>query len=198
MSVTVQPKKKPQDTTNGQSKTAQEVLQDFRQAMEQKMLDFDLEGDNCLKIKVSVAEWTQGLDREEKMRVTMEVLKYIVYEQAEEVNDEWVAVKEPSEFMDDVVIAVYKEAPPEVLEEVNKAELPDEVRGQQRAIQEARQRVVDKQEAKLQAERMTLAMQTADEEEDMATLNTNKRDRRTIEEIQREMNDPKRAKTGES
>ena len=57
------------------------------------------------------------------------------------------AIKEPSEFMDEFVIAVYKEgaAPPEVLEELNKGELPDEVRGQQQAIQQERQRQVDPQ-----------------------------------------------------
>ena len=71
----------------------------------------------------------------------MEILKYIVYEQAEEVNDEWIAHKEPSEFMDEATIAIYKEgeAPPEVLEDMNKADLPDEIKGQQRAIQQEQQ-----------------------------------------------------------
>jgi hypothetical protein len=47
-------------------------------------------------------------------------------------------------FMDDVVILVYKEgaAPDDVLEELNQGELPEEVRGQQRAIQEAQARLV--------------------------------------------------------
>ena len=87
--------------------------------------------------------------------------------------------------MDEVVISVYKEAPPEVLEEVNKAELPDEIRGQQRAIEEARQRAVAKQEADRDKQLQQMAMQE-DKEEEMATLNVHKRDRRTIEEIQLE------------
>ena len=41
-----------------------------------------------------------------------------------EVNDAWIAHKEPSEFIDQVTICIYKEgaAPPEVLEEVNQGE----------------------------------------------------------------------------
>ena len=192
-------KPKPQGATTTSStstttKTAQDVLQQFRQTMEQKMLDFDLQDDNCLHVNVSLADVTKELEGEEKTKVTMDVLKYIVYEQAEEVNEEWVGVKEPSEFMDDIVISVYKEAPPEVLEEVNKAELPDEVRGQQRAIQEARQRAIAKQEATEERRRMALA--TAEDEE-LATLNVKKRDRRTIEEIQREMHEPKRPRMAE-
>jgi len=184
------------NSTDGSIKTAQQVLQKFRQTMEQKMLDFDIEEDNnVLQVKISLAEISKELQGEEKTKVTMDVLKYIVFEQAEEVNEEWVGVKEPSEFMDEVVISVYKEAPPEVLEEVNQAELPDEMRGQQRAIQEARRKEIARQEALQDKQRMALAMAV---DEDMATLNTNKRDRRTIEEIQREMNDPKKARMAES
>lgn len=202
MDVTYVKKPKPQadaSTTASSSSdltTAQQVLQKFRQDMEQKMLDFDLEPDNQIQVKISLAEVTKDMPAgPEKTKVTMDVLKYIVYEQAEEVNEEWVGVKEPSEFMDEITISVYKEAPPEVLEEVNKAELPEEMRGQQRFIQEERQKAVARQEALAEQERLALA--TA-EDEDLATLNVNKRDRRSIEEIQREMNDPKRARTQES
>jgi hypothetical protein len=115
----------------------------------------------------------------------MQILKFIVNEQAEEVNEDWICHSEPSEFMDEIVISVYKEAPPDVLEEVNKVELPEEVVGQQRAIQEARQRAVAKQEADRDKQLQQMAMQE-DKEEEMATLNVHKRDRRTIEEIQLE------------
>jgi type IV secretory pathway VirB10-like protein len=140
--------------------------------------------------------------------VTMEVMKYIVYEQAEEVNEEWIAHKEPSEFMDEVVIVIYKEgeAPPEVLEDVNKAELPDEIRGQQQALQQQRQKAEQIRAQRLRMEQTKLAnmqhnkMTTNnsggdgddnqdaqdDEEEDFAALNTQKRDRRTIEDFERE------------
>jgi hypothetical protein len=179
---------KPSSVTK---RTAAEVFSAFRQTMQDKMLDFDLdESEEVLRVQVSLAEHVAGLSDEDKGRVTMEVLKYMVYEAAEEVNEEWIAHKEPSEFMDEVTIAIYKEgaAPDNVLEEVNKGELPDEVRGQQRAIQEERNRQVNK------AENRTSQLVEADahrqlddgDEEDLAVLNTAKRDRRTIEDYERE------------
>jgi hypothetical protein len=122
----------------------------------------------------------------------MDVLKYIVFEAAEEVNEEWVAHKEPSEFMDDIIITIYKEgaAPDDVLEDMNRAELPEEIRGQQRALQE--------QQLQQQQQRNKSKMNTPegiipfDEEyDDLEALNTKKRDRRTVEDYERE----KRAKT---
>ncbi len=186
------------------SKTAGQVLAEFRQEMEQEMLDFDLSTEPCLKIKIDLAGKLRMLVDEDKQsgRVTMEVLKYIVYEQAEEVNEEWIAHKEPSEFMDEALISVYKEgeAPPDVLEDMNKAELPDEIRGQQRAIVEQRQKAEQIKAQKLRMEQTKLALQNkakakqqqeeeeeeAEEDDDLAALNTKKRDRRTIEDFERE------------
>lgn len=171
-------------------RTAQDVLAEFRQAMQDKMLDFDISDDEELKVTISLAEYTTGLSVEDKSKVTMEILKYMVYEAAEEVNEEWVTYKEPSEFMDEVVIAVYKEgaAPPDVLEEINKGELPDEVRAQQRAIQEQRHRHANQAErhSKQDVERDVHRWEAEDGAEDFAVLNTNKRDRRTIEDYERE------------
>lgn len=179
----------------GMGKTSQDVLTEFRAELEQKLLDFDIAPDNEIKISVSLAEKTRGIMAEdEKAKVTMEVLKYIVYEQAEEVNEDWVAHKEQSEFMDEVVIAIYKEAPPEVLEETQKGDLPDEVRGQQRAIQEASSRLRVQKEAKLDAERERTRLLEDTEDDYLAVLNTEKRDRRTIEEIQKEMQGEEPAK----
>ena len=176
-------------------KTSAQVLMEFRQEMEQQMLDFDIATDPVLKVKVSLASKTSQLSEEEKLKekVTMEVLKYIVYEQAEEINEEWIAHKEPSEFMDEVVIAIYKEgeAPDDVIEDINRAELPEEVKGQQRAMQQQQQQLEKARALKLQAETQRMAMQQ-DDSDDFAVLNTNKRDRRTIEEIQMEMNAQKR------
>lgn len=200
------------------TKTAGQVLAEFRQEMEQEMLDFDISPEPCLKIKIDLPTKLRLLTDDEKQtgRVTMEVLKYIVYEQAEEVNEEWIAHKEPSEFMDEAVIAIYKEgeAPPEVLEEINKGELPDEIRGQQRAIVEQRQKAELIKAQKLQMEQTRLALQNKaktskqqaggganhndngdegyghdyddDEDDDLAALNTKKRDRRTVEDFERE------------
>jgi hypothetical protein len=172
-------------------RTAAEVFSAFRQSMQDRMLDFDLDdSEEVLRVQVSLAEHVAGLSDEDKGRVTMEVLKYMVYEAAEEVNDEWIAHKEPSEFMDEVTIAIYKEgaAPDDVLEEVNKGELPDEVRGQQRAIQEERNRQVNKVENRTSQLVEADAHRQLDneDEEDLAVLNTSKRDRRTIEDYERE------------
>ena len=179
-------------TTGIEARTAQQVLNDFRQSMQDKMLNFDLDqGEEKLEVKLSVGEHTAGLSVEDKSRVTMEILKYMVYEAAEEVNEEWVAHKEPSEFMDEAIIAVYKEgaAPPEVLEEVNKGELPDEVRGQQRAIEQQRHRQVNQAESKhkqlLESDAHRYEAEDA-QNDDFAVLNTNKRDRRSVEDYERE------------
>lgn len=73
--------------------------------------------------------------------------------------------------------------------------MPDEVRGQQRAVQDAMRKQAAQKEAKIAEERMKQATQADDE--DVATLNTVKRDRRSIEEIQRDMvqQDPKRQRS---
>jgi len=183
------------------TKTVQEVFTEFRQFCQDTMLDFDIAPDQVLKIPILLKDHCEGLPESERPKVTMDLLKYMVYEAAEEVNDEWVAVKEPSEFMDDVVIAVYKEgaAPPEVLEDLNKGELPDEVLGQQRAVQQERARIVatsesrHKQQLEQQAHTGGGSYLEGGEDEDddqgehvVEALNTKKRDRRTIEDYERE------------
>lgn len=184
------------------SKTAAEVMNEFRQELEQKMLDFDIAPEEVIKIPISLPNYTSALSDEEKPKITMEILKYLVYEAAEEVNEEWISHKEPSEFMDETVIAVYKEgaAPPEVLEEINKAEMPEEVKGQQRHMQETRMRQMNQAEQK-KAEALEMQAHhgggetfgdNADEENVVAALNRNKRDRRTIEDYER---DKKRGKS---
>uniref|UniRef100_A0A7S1VE35 Uncharacterized protein n=1 Tax=Grammatophora oceanica TaxID=210454 RepID=A0A7S1VE35_9STRA len=169
----------------GEARTAPQVFSDFRSEMEQKMLDFDIaENETELKIKISLAEITRGLDEEAKTRVNIETLKFMVIEQAEEVNEEWVANQEPSEFMDEATMIVYKEghAPEDVLEEMNRVELTEDMRGQARALQDARRREEERKERQIDLANRA-ALQADDE--DVAALNTKKRDRRTIEEIQR-------------
>jgi len=174
-------------------RTAAQVLSEFRQSMQDKMLDFDLaEDEEQLKISISLAEHTAGLSTEDKEKVTMDVLKYMVYEAAEETNEEWVAFKEPSEFVDEAEFTVYKEgaAPPEVLEEINRAELPDEVRAEQRAVATERQRQVQAAETKNQKRVMEEAHRQEygddDTDDDLEALNMVKRDRRTIADYERE------------
>ena len=186
--------------SGGGTKSATEVMNEFRQSMESKMLDFDIAPEQELRVSLSLPDYTADLLESDKPKITMEILKYMVYEAAEEVNEEWIAHKEPSEFMDEVVICVYKEgaAPPEVLEEINKAELPDEVRGQQRAIQEERMKQMNQAEQRKTNELMNQAHAWNEDDnagdDEMAALNKNKRDRRTIEDYEREK---KRGKTFE-
>jgi hypothetical protein len=175
-------------------KSVPEVFAAFRQSCQDLMLDFDMSDDEVLRVPIAMNDQLKWLATdEEKARVTMDVLKYMVYEAAEEVNEEWVAHKEPSEFMDEVVIAVYKQgaAPPEVLEEINKGELPDEIRGQQRAIQEQRLRSVTQAEQKQQNKGVPLVQQhpndeDGDDDDGLEALNTKKRDRRTVADYERE------------
>lgn len=167
-------------------RTAQQVLTEFRQKMEDEMLDFDSCGEVKLSVKIVLQDVQRGLATDDdKARITMEVLKYMVIEAAEECNEEWITHKEPSEFMDECVIAVYKDghAPEDVMEEVNRVELTEDMRGEQYAIQETMKRKQAAEEAKRDEEIFKKAIREQEEEE-IAVLNTNKRDRRTIEEIQ--------------
>ena len=184
-------KKLPASTTNtlNNSRTAAQVLAEFRSTMEQTMLDFDLSSEQELSIQIQLADIHAGLSQDVKEKVTMETLTFMVFEQADEVNEEWIAHKEQGEFMDDVTIIVYKEghAPDDILEEINKVELTEEMRGQQMAMQQARQKQATKEEKQLEAMKKERVKQEYNEDEDFSALNTRKRDRRTIEEIQRDM-----------
>jgi hypothetical protein len=96
-----------------------------------------------------------------------------------------------------VVISVYKQAPPEVLDELNKGELPDEVRGQHRAIEQERARQAAQAELKHKrtveqhvhshrGNNRTNGEEEEEEDDDLEVLNTKKRDRRTAEDFARE------------
>jgi len=177
--------------------TSGQILADFRHEMEQKMLDFDIAPDVSIKIPVKLSDHTKRVQESDKGKVTMEVLKYIVYEQAEEVNEEWIAHKEPSEFTDEITIAIYKDAesaPPEVLEEVNRAEIPEEVKVQQNiAEQKRRQQEANALRIQEILQRQALRKMAAGSDDqggagagDLSALNTEKRDLRTIEQIQQD------------
>ena len=125
----------------------------------------------------------------------MDVLKFIVNEQVDEIGmDEWTCMKEASEFSDEAQFVVYKagHVPEVVLEDLNRGEIPDEVKQQQRAMQEARVREEKKRLKQLEEENLkkmntsTTMNSTNGENHKMETLNLKKRDRRTIEEIQKD------------
>ena len=180
-------------------KTSGQVLADFRHEMEQKMLDFDIADDVSMKVDIKLSDHSKKVQDADKGKMSMDVLKYIVYEQAEECNEEWIAHKEQSEFTDEITIAIYKDpedAPPEVLEELNQAELPDEMKAEQRKIENKR-RQDEMKELRIQEllQRQALRKMATgsgrDVDEgggagDFTVLNKDKRDLRTIEEIQQD------------
>jgi len=176
--------------------TSGQVLAGFRHEMEQKMLDFDISPEMSTKISVKIGDQTKKVRDPDKGNITMEVLKYIVYEQAEEVNEEWIAHQEPSEFTDEVTVAIYKDpefAPQEVIEEMNHAEIPEEMKAQQKMIeQKGRQQEINArrvQEALQRQALRNLAESSGSGEgngQSFSALNTDKRDLRTIEEIQQD------------
>jgi len=191
------------ETTTGTSEeslpllTSNQILTDFRNEMEQKMLDFDIAPDVSLKVHVKLSDQTKRVQESDKGKITMEVLKYIVYEQAEEVNDEWIAQKEPGEFTDEITVAIYKDAdsaPAEVLEQINQAEIPAEMRAQQiLAAQKQRKQEADALRIQEILQRQALRKMAAggggqegEGTAELSVLNTEKRDLRTIEEIQKE------------
>ena len=139
------------------------------------------------RISIALASLVRSVPPDERDRVTMDVFRFAVYEQVEEVGmDRWVAAKEPSEFMDECVIAVYKEGhcPEEVLMEMNKGELPDEIKGQARHMVESQSKAVQRKGKKIDEQNLKNSFV-----DDVVVLNTNKRDRRTLEQIQKDLLD---------
>jgi hypothetical protein len=206
------------DVSSSKLKTAQEVFAEFRQYCSEIMLDFDMEeNEELMKIPINLPEYTTDMiSNDEKAKVTMEILKYMIYEAAEEVNESWIAVKEPTEFMDEMTIVIYKEgaAPEEVIEEMNKGDLPDEIVQQQRAIASQRQRdaemahqkakrITEKQVHQIRGGASSNGSSNFDREDNVpdddndddnfASLNKSKRDRRSVEEYERENKKQQRA-----
>jgi len=194
--------------------TKQQVLAKFRESVAQKFLTFQSSKiETSIKIAVLLSEHVGKLspsDKDGRIGVNLDVLKFIVHEQVEEIGDEdnWIAAKEPNAefFMDECNIMVYKDGhcPPEVLEELNKGEMTDEVRGQQQALKDAQLKQAARENARHMAMitkkeqesgRMRDQSGSSGNEDVISTLNTKKRDRRSIEEIQRDMhNDHKRGR----
>jgi hypothetical protein len=172
------------------------------------------EDEDVIQVTVTLSEHTAGLSSDDRAKVTMEVLKYMVYEAAEEVNEEWVVYKEPSEFVDEATFSVYKEgaAPPDVLEEINRAELPEEMKTQQRAVVAERQRLAD-QAHQQHLQQVTLRASQRpdgggnggngpdndddDADDQLEALNQKKRDRRTIEDYERQKRQNAAGKKGQ-
>lgn len=108
------------------------------------------------------------------------------YQVGEVGIDRWIAAKEPSEFMDECTISVYKEGhcPEDVLEDINKGELPDEIKGQARHLVESQSKAIQRKGKKEDEEMIKNSIVG---EDNVMVLNSNKRDRRTLEQIQKDL-----------
>jgi len=190
--------KKP--TTNKSTSNATEtitsgdVIKNLRTTIEQQLTKFDNDPlTTSLKLPISLSTHTKNLSDVEKEKVGMEIIKFLVYEQVDECGGEekgWVSHKEAGEFMDEAVFAVYKKGcvPVDVMEDMMKGDLPDEQKQEQRAMREAAAKEEDRKARK--AGELNLKNATryqVDIGVDMKSLNSTKRDRRSIEAIQRDM-----------
>lgn len=83
-----------------------------------------------------------------------------------------------------MTVSVYKEGhcPPDVLEDMNRGDLPDEVKGAAKFAVESQSRAVERRGREEALRKVKGAIAG---EGNVTVLNTSKRDRRTIEQIQR-------------
>lgn len=172
------------------------VLNGFRRHLEQTLSDFKDAAAGSKKITINMNRLTKDLeDTDEKLKVSMDVLRFVFNELVEEIGeDKWLTAKEPSEFLDEeTVISVYKEGhvPKEVMEEQMRGDMPSELVSAERAIKEASAKQGAMKQKKLDLARQQAAIRQGSQQE-VQELNTNKRDRRTIAEIQ---NDAKKSRT---
>ena len=132
---------------------------------------------------------------DEREKITMDVLRFTIYEQVEEVGeDTWIAVKEPTDFIDECIIVVYKAGycPPEIIMEMNKGELPNEIRGAVQYMARVETKAMERKGKKLQEAVLKNSGKMKDQQQqqfddNVVILNTNKRDRRTLEQIQKDL-----------
>lgn len=167
------------------SLTAQEVILQFRSKTESTLEDFNNnENETILKYPIVLSNVIKQVKEDEQDEVTEDILKYIIEELMEDIDANWISMKESSEFVDECVITIYKDekyAPLDVLNELNQGDIPDEIQNQQRAKLVAQNKAKEKLLQKQLLLQQKNQLSTANE----IVLNTNKRDRRTIEEIQR-------------
>ena len=183
----VMPRKGSQSTFDPNTGAAGCINQ-FRNKISKELQQFKSDPTTYIsKFPISHASLIKNVSLEEQDKVTINVFKFTVYEQVEEIGmGQWVAVKEPSEFLDECVISVYKNGhcPAEVLDEINRGDLPDEIKGQARHMVESQSKAIERR-GKKQDEQMV--KDTIVGEDNVVVLNTNKRDRRTLEQIQKDL-----------
>ena len=124
------------------------VINGFRDRTTAKLKEFKADDTtHVTKVEIDLPSLVRSVPPDEVERATMDAFKFAVYEVVEDVGDDkWVAHREPSEFVDECAISIYKEGhfPPEVLEDVNRAEFPDEVMGAAKHVVESQSRAVQR------------------------------------------------------
>jgi len=183
----------PEDLANYDPSTAggaAGAIHAFRTAISSKLETFKSDPtQHVTKIDVNLSKLIRGVPPDEMDRVTMDVFKFTVHETVEEIGmDKWIAAKEPSEFLDECIFAVYKEGhcPPEILEDLNRGDMPDEVKGQTKFLAEAQSKAMQRRDKKKDEELARQGLMNKGSSGGVV-LNTNKRDRRTLEQIQKDM-----------
>lgn len=184
----VRSKRRNNDLAPDMTSGAAGAITSFREKVAADLEKFKSDtGTFVTKVSISLGALVHSVPMEERDKVTMDVFKYIVYEQVEEIGmDKWIAAKEPADFIDEIVIAVYKEghAPADVLEDLNKADLPDELKGLSRHMADTQSKTAQRKDKKSDE---VIMRQNMMGEDNVVVLNTNKRDRRTLEQIQKDM-----------
>eukprot|EP00984_Skeletonema_dohrnii_P020897 scaffold10294_cov102-Skeletonema_dohrnii-CCMP3373.AAC.7 len=184
----VRAKRRNNDLTPDLTSGAAGAITSFREKVAADLEKFKSDsGTFVTKVSISLASLVNSVPIEERDKVTMDVFKYVVYEQVEEVGmDKWIAAKEPTDFIDEIVIAVYKEGhvPADVLEDLNKADLPAELKGLSRHMADTQSKIAQRKDKRSSE---VIMKQNIVGEDNVVVLNTNKRDRRTLEQIQKDM-----------
>jgi hypothetical protein len=184
----VMPRKGCNHATLDPNTGAAGCINQFRKRITKELELFKSDPTACIaKFPISHACLIKNVPPEEQDKVTISVFKFTVYEQVDEIGmGQWVAAKEPSEFLDECVIAVYKNGhcPADVLDEINRGDLPDEIKGQARHMVESQSKAIERK-GKKQDEQ--IVKDTIVGEHNVVVLNTNKRDRRTLEQIQKDL-----------
>jgi len=169
------------------------VINSFRSYVEKILKKFYSDSTkHILTIPIILADQIRTLCNPlEAVKVSLKLLEYIVYDIVEEIDKLWVAVKEKDDnfFVDESTIVVYKSGyiPAYVLDDNGIGELPDDVIRMKRVARiefETGQRRI----LKIEQERITRELHKSKKrKEKVSMLNIKKKDRRTIEEIQRDM-----------
>jgi len=222
-------------TEDGIFQTAQQVIQAFRLEIQEKLQIFQQSiKQTSLLIPISLGTYTRKLSTgihyytQEISQLTMDVFKFIIYEQVEEILDEsYIAVVDTEStqqqqqqeysttfknqevedgdlnhndnssshhhhgmYLDEIAIRVYKPgyAPTHVMEEWNIGELPQEMKRQNQGYREAK---IQEYKKRLRVEEemgnQKLKLEHCMDEACLESLDQKKRDRRTMEEIQRDI-----------